>query len=59
MKQYIGDPTRMVVHNMLAKTPECYVDKIPKETRKEWDALYEATKAGFQKCPNCIGDRIW
>ena len=59
MKQYLGDQTRMVVHNLLAKTPDCRLEGIPKEARKEWDALYEATNAGFTKCPSCIGDRIW
>ncbi len=59
MKQYLGDNTRMVVHNLLARTPECALDRIPKDARIEWDALYQATTAGFTKCPNCIGDRIW
>jgi hypothetical protein len=59
MKQYIGDSTKMLVHNSLNKQEACGVNEIPEESKKEFDALYQATSEGFSKCPTCIGDSIW
>ena len=59
MKQYLGDSTKMVVHNLLNRQPQCGIDDISEEERKEFDALYQATGSGYTKCPDCIGDSIW
>ncbi len=59
MKQYIGDTTKMIVHNSLNKQEACGFNDIPEEAKKEFDALYQATSEGYEKCPNCIGDSIW
>jgi hypothetical protein len=59
LKQYIGDLTKMVVHNQLNKKPECCAEAIPSEAIKQFDALHQAVREGFKKCPECIGDGIW
>ena len=58
-KQYIGDITKMVVHNTLNKKPTCGIQDIPPEAKREFDALYQATTTGFHKCTECIGSSIW
>ncbi len=59
MKQYIGDLTKMLVHNQLNKKPGCCMEAIPTEKQKQFDALHQATNEGFKKCPECIGSGIW